>query len=307
MSQFNTGGQGDSARSGGPSDDRIGQRGDMDWERPPSQLADASRPGGERSRSMGSEGGNRSDESWGDSARDEMSDARRSRLDREAAEPLESHADSAKEILAHAAHEIGGVAKEAGAAARELKSTASKLADRERIRAADVVEILADAVRDAGRRLMEEPRTRELGVWGDAAADRVRGASQYLRAHSGSELLSSASRLARQNPEIFLGVMATAGLALARIIKASERRPEPQVDFEGMPGGSMSPDAEGTQYGGGWAPGSRFGQPLVSDFPQNVSQGTGASAGVANTTPEDDLGTDPTPGSDRPRLTEEGL
>jgi hypothetical protein len=162
--------------------------------------------------------------------------------------------------------------------------------------------VFADAICDAGRRLMEEPRTREIGILGDMAGEKVRGASSYLRDHSTSDLFRMGSDLARKNPEIFLGAMATVGLALARFIKATERRPEPATEP-----GSTPQDADMTND---WTPGGSRYQPVISDYPVNVGSRegeTGASEGLANTTPASELPSDPTPATEKTRLTEEGI
>jgi hypothetical protein len=288
MSQFNSGGGlNDSGRSDYERDDVSSKVGD-DCECTGSQFAETRGQGwAEQDRSGGA----------GDSG------LNRPRFGRDAADSLQSHADNAKQKISHAAQEIGEAAHEVGGAARDLTSTASQFAERERSRAADVVEIFADAIRDAGRRLMEEPRTREVGILGDAAAEKVQQASAYLREHNTRDLVCTVSNLARKNPEIFLGAMATAGLAMARLIKATERRPEPTPEPTATPSG----------MDGDWTPGGSRYQPVVSDYPVNVSARedaigqTGAAGGQANTTPESELPMDPTPGSEKPRLTEEGI
>lgn len=240
-------------------------------------------------------------------------------------EAIKAHARSAKQHVQSAASEVGSIAHEAAGATRQLREKATQAAEYQRGRTADVIDIIADAIRDAGKKLMEEPRTREVGIWSDIAADKVCGASGYLRSHDASTMMRDASQAARKHPELFLGAMATAGLALARFIKASSRHEIERRLNQGAPAdqnsdtananASFAADADSDRYaptgyttgnGGSAGDGARTDEwnsvgGRISDAYRPMSR-----AGVGEAEADDTSITDPTPTTPdtKPRLTQ---
>ncbi len=194
-----------------------------------------------------------------------------------APEMLRAHAKTAKRHVEAAASEVKSVAHEAANATRQLRDKAATAAHYQRTRTADVFEIIADAVRDAGKRLLEEPRTREVGIWGDIAADKVTGASNYLRQNDASTMFRDVNQIARKHPELFLGAMATAGLALARFIKASQRH-ETERLLQQAQGDTQAGANPNASFGADSGSESRY-NPTGYTAADRASAGDGANAG----------------------------
>lgn len=105
-------------------------------------------------------------------------------------------------------------------------------------KAAEEVHIFGSAIRAAAETLQEENHGHIAGYI-EAAADELESVSTYLRERRFEELYHDANRFARRHPEIFLGGMFLAGIAITRFLKASEPEPEPMEYSGSMESGSM--------------------------------------------------------------------
>lgn len=142
----------------------------------------------------------------------------------EAAEQVKRHGQQAAEELKAGAAELASEAKQASAeAAHEAKRRASQLADREKDRLAGGIESVHRSIADAADRLRQEDKP-ELAAYVEIAAEKTEKASSYLRQRDLSRITADVENLARRSPEIVMGGMVIAGLAVARFLKASGER-----------------------------------------------------------------------------------
>lgn len=167
----------------------------------------------------------------------------------EAAEQVKRHGQQAAEELKAGAAELASEAKQASAeAAEQAKRRASQMADREKERLAGGIESVHRSIADAADRLRQEDKP-ELAAYVEMAAEKTERASSYLRERDLSRITSDVENLARRSPEIVLGGMVVAGLAVARFLKASgQRRRNDQASDNYQPNGELA-QAGGRRYG----------------------------------------------------------
>ncbi len=133
-----------------------------------------------------------------------------------------------------------GVARKAADKASELAHGAGEqvqeAVNRKKDQAADRLASIAGAVREAARSLQQQDPG-GLARHADAAARQIERASGYLRERDLRGLARETEDLARRRPELFLAGSVLVGLALARLLKSSARRPHddefPQSGYAG--------------------------------------------------------------------------
>jgi len=96
--------------------------------------------------------------------------------------------------------------------------------------------LLAEALREAGRKLNEGEQGGDFGRYADRAAGQVERLSTYLRDNDLRGFVRDTENFARRRPEVFLGGALLAGLALARFLKASS----PNRSYDGYEGGNWT-------------------------------------------------------------------
>jgi hypothetical protein len=139
-----------------------------------------------------------------------------------------------------------------GAQTREtterVRSEGEHLLRDQKNRVADRIGHYGSAVHRAAHKL-EDEQDAAIAYYTHRAAEQLDRAAHYLRAHDWSDLRRDAEVMARRHPEIFFGGLLLAGLALARLLKASheERRDEEWHGSGGMSHptvGGIEPPAE---------------------------------------------------------------
>lgn len=107
-------------------------------------------------------------------------------------------------------------------AAEQGKGLAAGKAEEGKGWAADELGHFSSALHCAADRLREENDAKVAG-YAEGVAERIDQAADYLRGRSAGDLFNEACAISRRNPELVLGGMFIAGLALARFLKASAR------------------------------------------------------------------------------------
>lgn len=120
-------------------------------------------------------------------------------------------------------HEAKDKMREAQAKAAGLADDArrylSSAADQQKHRVAEQLQSFGSVVRGTAKRLDNE-QDETLGSYAHAAADQLERAADYLDRAQPEQLLRDTQRFARRRPEIVIGGMFIAGVALARFLKA---------------------------------------------------------------------------------------
>jgi hypothetical protein len=137
-------------------------------------------------------------------------------------------ASAVRGVAGEAREAVGEVTRQARSAGRRQLARARHrgqqlLADqglRQKDRARQELDTLAGALRAAAG-VLEEEEQRLLGRSAVAAARRVESVAAYLEGHELRELAADARRLARGNPEVFLGGLFVGGVALGRFLRSS--------------------------------------------------------------------------------------
>jgi hypothetical protein len=116
--------------------------------------------------------------------------------------------------------------------ASEVKDRTRKVAEQARGQVQELVEdqkeqaaaglgSVAEALREAGRKLEEKDPNVPLGRYADRAAGQVDRLSTYLREHDLSDAVHDVKELTRRRPALVLGGSFLAGLMLARFLTGS--------------------------------------------------------------------------------------
>jgi cell division septum initiation protein DivIVA len=133
--------------------------------------------------------------------------------------------DQAKDLASGAKDQAKNLASEAKDQAKDMANQArdhvQTLVGQQKGQAADRLGSLAEALREAGRKLNEGEQAGDFGQYADRAAQQVERLSGYLRDHELRDFVRDAETFARRRPEVFLGGTLIAGLMLARFLKAS--------------------------------------------------------------------------------------
>jgi hypothetical protein len=133
--------------------------------------------------------------------------------------------DQAKDLAQGAKEQVKSLASDAKDQAKDMANQArdhvQTLVGQQKDQAADRLGSLAEALREAGRKLNEGQQAGDFGHYADRAAGQVERLSRYLRENDLSGFVRDTESFARRRPEVFLGGTLIAGLMLARFLKAS--------------------------------------------------------------------------------------
>ncbi|HET7237698.1 MAG TPA: hypothetical protein VFI76_01640 [Terrimicrobiaceae bacterium] len=140
--------------------------------------------------------------------------------------------DAAKtqlETLKSAAKEEGAAALDqiktsAQSVARQAQEAGRNLIDEQKESLAQKVDQYAEALRLASERLRSDEGNMLAGP-AQKAADRLDGMSGYLREKQLPDVLDDLESYARRKPEVVFGGLFVVGLAAARFLKATRKRP----------------------------------------------------------------------------------
>ncbi|MGC1275807.1 MAG: hypothetical protein WBC44_19040 [Planctomycetaceae bacterium] len=115
----------------------------------------------------------------------------------------------------------------------QVQQRASEMLADKKSRAADEVGVFGQALHRAADTL-DENDDGAVGRYVHQAADLVDSGAEWLRNKSASEMVRGCGDFTRRHPEIVLGGLFLAGVAVARFLKASDRsRSLDDSDFEG--------------------------------------------------------------------------
>jgi hypothetical protein len=187
--------------------------------------------------------------------------------------PHQNLAQDAKEQAKSLASDAKEQAKDVANQARDHVQT---LVGQQKDQAAERLQSLAGALREAGRKLNEGEQAGDFGQYADRAAQQVEKLSTYLRDSELRDFVRDTETFARRRPEVFLGGTLIAGLMLARFLKASS--PEQGRGGSGYDGGnwtgypqsarssgsSLGTSTERSSYGSGPRPAATQGSGLAS-------------------------------------------
>lgn len=140
--------------------------------------------------------------------------------------PHQNLAQDAKEQAKSLASDAKEQAKDMANQARDHVQT---LVGEQKDQAAERLQSLAGALREAGRKLNEGEQAGDFGQYADRAAQQVERLSAYLRDSELRDFVRDTENFARRRPEVFLGGTLIAGLMLARFLKASS----PEQGYDG--------------------------------------------------------------------------
>lgn len=114
-----------------------------------------------------------------------------------------------------------------GDVTRKVKDKGEQFLSQQKQRAATSLQGIGTSIREAAEQLQEGPLA-NVGEYVNVAADVVADASQYLGEQDLTKLRADAEDAVRARPQLFLGGMFLAGLALARFMKATEAEEVPR-------------------------------------------------------------------------------
>jgi hypothetical protein len=158
---------------------------------------------------------------------------------------LQQTAKQAAQAAQTEIEKLKGAAREQGSAAAEEIKTAAQSAAREAQEAgrdfvheqkenlAQRVHKYAEALRAASERLRDEEGN-VLAEPAEKGAEQLERMSSYLREKEPNDFLEDLETFARRKPEVVFGGLFVVGLAAARFLKASRRRPQRAGPAESM-------------------------------------------------------------------------
>jgi hypothetical protein len=154
---------------------------------------------------------------------------------RDAKEHLKQDAKSAIDEAKRAGREAWDEARDAARdAAETTKTRAEEMAETQKERAAEKIEGYGSAVHRAADKLREE-EDENIAHYADVIAGEFDRAAGYLRQRDLRSLMHDIEDGIRRRPEVALGALFIAGIALARFVKASSPAPrryaEPYGDY----------------------------------------------------------------------------
>ncbi|BCS33743.1 hypothetical protein TBR22_A29700 [Luteitalea sp. TBR-22] len=101
----------------------------------------------------------------------------------------------------------------------QVKQTASSRVNEQKVRAADGLGSVANAIRQASEHMRAENQT--LASYADTAVDQIQLFADRMRDKDPAEMVRDVERFARRNPGAFVGGAFLLGLGLARFLKSS--------------------------------------------------------------------------------------
>ena len=196
--------------------------------------------------------------------------------------------DQAKDLAQGAKEQVKSLADDAKDQAKDVANQArdhvQNLVGQQKDQAADRLGSLAEALREAGRKLNEGQQAGDFGQYADRAAGQVERISKYLRENDLGGFVRDTESFARRRPEVFLGGTLLAGLMLARFLKAST--PD-QGRRSGYDGGALTGYPQSAR--GGSSPGLSSNRSSYASQPRTAGQaprtGAGATPFDSRTTP----------------------
>ena len=144
-----------------------------------------------------------------------------------ASETRDAAAERAETLAERAKSEAAGLVGQA-------KTAADARAEEAKDYATSNIEETAEQVRRAGREFGEDSYQAQAA---DYVAQNLQQAATMIRDTDLDTVISDVSNLARRNPTLFLGGAAILGFAAARLLKASDRAPRYDADFDRPPSG----------------------------------------------------------------------
>lgn len=160
-----------------------------------------------------------------------------------------------RDAMEHARNELRSFGEQARRQAVEARDQAKtqgrELITERKNRLAGEFHRVSDAVRRASEELRREDDSGYLARYADGLADTTDRAANYLSSHDIEDFAAEAQKFTRRHPEIVFGGLFIAGLAVARILKAS--MPEPQRPARQVNKGSTYLYSEGYAVGKGEA------------------------------------------------------
>lgn len=132
---------------------------------------------------------------------------------------------------------LHGIADEAGALLNETKAQGAEQYSHYRDAAAEQLDSLKEGAQSAAHAL-EDKDTLGLSQYLAQAAECLGSFAEQMRHQSAEDLLHKGSRLARDNPGLFLAGSVAIGFGLSRFLGASDRHATPSA-------GSTAPSAYG--------------------------------------------------------------
>jgi hypothetical protein len=140
------------------------------------------------------------------------------------------------------------IARTAADVAGEAGRTAEQQAARGMDRAADSLQQVAEAVRQAGGGLREQQP--QLASVADMAAEQVEKSSRYLRDHEPQEIVGGVESWARRQPALAIGGALALGLVVGRFLRSAS---PPASGMDGRSGGGYGwNDGDGGRYRSGY-------------------------------------------------------
>jgi gas vesicle protein len=153
-----------------------------------------------------------------------------------AKESMRETGESVREIGKDTVQQLKETARET---ADSWKGEAESTASEQKNRVAGKVTDYSAAVRRASEKLKEDHED-NIARYTEAVADKLDEVSGYIRDRNFDDMWEDAEDLARKRPEIFLGGMFLAGLALARFMKAKPRRRYRERNYAGRSSTSVT-------------------------------------------------------------------
>ncbi|MGI8905362.1 MAG: hypothetical protein ACR2IE_02600 [Candidatus Sumerlaeaceae bacterium] len=123
-------------------------------------------------------------------------------------------------------------AQRAAEAARKAREYAQKVVAEQKGRAATGLGQFGSAIRDTASRMRDE-RDLTIAGYAEAAAAQIEKAAGYFDQRDLNTMLTDAQRFARRRPELVVGGMFVAGVAIARFLKASGPNSAQLLKFAG--------------------------------------------------------------------------
>jgi len=148
--------------------------------------------------------------------------------------PMQQTVDQAQETAGQVADQAQ---QKMGEVVGQAKETVTAQATSQKDRAAESLEAVAQALRQAGQEL----QGREQGTVAqfiDTAAERVERLSGFLQGRDVQQIVGEVERYARRNPALFLGGAFALGLLGARFLKSSSRPDQDTVGGQYYAGGT---------------------------------------------------------------------
>ncbi|MCW8194476.1 hypothetical protein F6455_06730 [Proteobacteria bacterium 005FR1] len=180
-----------------------------------------------------------------------------------------SKRDVAEDMKAKANQASQEVKAQAQRTSEDMKSRGRDELEKRESQAADAMDQVAEATEAAAHELEQRRETAALSHYVSELADGISGLSGNLRSKNTDELISDASRLARNNPGLFLLGSVAVGFGLSRIAKANRPPQERESHWEDYYG-----HQETSQYGS-----ESLGSTSTTGSSSTASTGRSATAG----------------------------